>query len=263
MSSAVQWWLGMGAWVGLIYTWIVFKPMIQGVFFRGMGRREVRWELPEVMAVVMLVCFLLLGFALGEQEEEKVTVDLIVRGILSYIFLLFFIFCWFWFRKKEVRDYLGLTFGKTKLLDYFKWVLGVLPPVMFTQFLVTIFVGKVEAQAAIRFLAENSGWWERMLILLLAGVIAPVVEEILFRGWIYGVARDYGGKFAAMVVTSLLFALIHDQAMYFWGLFVFGLMLVIIYEYTGSLWASVAVHSGFNMISVLLTILWPELVLGT
>lgn len=73
-------------------------------------------------------------------------------------------------------------------------------------------------------------------------VIAPVLEEIIFRGYLFGTLRRSVPVWAAAIITSLLFGLAHGQ----WnvGIDVFLLSLVSCYlRYrTGSLWASILLH---------------------
>lgn len=94
-------------------------------------------------------------------------------------------------------------------------------------------------------------------------VMAPVGEEIVFRGVVYRGYRRSGSIFQAMLFSALLFALGHmnfNQAAY---AFVIGMILVLLVEATGSLWASVIYHVVFNGYSVCIMYLseslFPEL----
>lgn len=76
--------------------------------------------------------------------------------------------------------------------------------------------------------------------------VAPVCEEIVFRGYLYGASKKFTGGAAAAVFSGLVFAAAHGSLAAFLPLFIVGLALVIVYEKTGSLWAPVAVHFCFN-----------------
>lgn len=86
------------------------------------------------------------------------------------------------------------------------------------------------------------------LFLLLASVLAPIGEEILFRGWIYTSLRASFGVVAAMLVVSVLFALAHWEKTHLYALAVFpvGLGLAYIRERTGTIKASIVVHGLYN-----------------
>lgn len=85
------------------------------------------------------------------------------------------------------------------------------------------------------------------LALLATSIFAPIAEEILFRGAVYNLFKDNVGKFTALIVSSVLFALIHlnlYQASY--TLFI-GLFLGLILMKTGSLWLPVIFHIVYNL----------------
>ena len=84
--------------------------------------------------------------------------------------------------------------------------------------------------------------WERGLAFIMLAVVAPIVEEIIFRGWLYGKLRVKIPKWVAVLVTSFLFGLIHLQ----WnvGISVFSMSVVccLLREVTGTIYAGMLVH---------------------
>lgn len=91
--------------------------------------------------------------------------------------------------------------------------------------------------------------WERGLAFIMLAVIAPIVEEIIFRGWLYGKLRVKIPKWVAILVTSLLFSLVHLQ----WnvGITVFAMSVVncLLREVTGTIYAGTLVHILNNTIA--------------
>jgi len=85
-----------------------------------------------------------------------------------------------------------------------------------------------------------------VLMAVAAALVAPVCEEIVFRGYLYPVAKKYAGPWIAALGTALIFSAAHGSFAALLPLFVFGLVLVAIYEFTGSIWAPMAVHFLFN-----------------
>ena len=86
-------------------------------------------------------------------------------------------------------------------------------------------------------------------------LVAPVTEEIFFRGVVYNAwLREYGGR-VALVGSAVLFALIHGSLFLFAPIMALGIALVLLYRATGSLPAAMALHAGFNGITVLLGLL--------
>lgn len=101
---------------------------------------------------------------------------------------------------------------------------------------------------------------DRLIAFLTLIVIAPIAEEIIFRGWLYGrmrerLAKQYSNKVSMMVsifLVSLLFGIIHGQ----WnvGVNVFALSIVLcgLREITGSIHAGVLLHMLKNGIAFFL-----------
>ncbi len=84
---------------------------------------------------------------------------------------------------------------------------------------------------------------------LLVGVLAPILEEILFRGFVYRIFVKTWPLWMGSILSAALFALIHVQFQTFIPLFVLGLLLNYTYQKTGSLWAPIAFHSLNNILA--------------
>lgn len=83
-------------------------------------------------------------------------------------------------------------------------------------------------------------------LLLALGVLAPLAEELLFRGTVLPVfARAWGGR-AAVPLSAALFAAFHLSAAQIVVPFLLGLVLGWLRLRTGSLWACVAAHAAHN-----------------
>jgi membrane protease YdiL (CAAX protease family) len=96
------------------------------------------------------------------------------------------------------------------------------------------------------FAELSSPWW-----LLLAGiVVAPVVEELFFRGFVYaGLAERYSWRKAA-VISSALFALIHLQLTAIVPIFILGYIFAYLYRRSGSIWPAVLMHVSTNALGL-------------
>jgi uncharacterized protein len=80
--------------------------------------------------------------------------------------------------------------------------------------------------------------------ILLAGVLAPVLEELTFRGFLYRAWERQWSWVPSMLLTSVVFAIYHAN---FVPAFAASVLYVCLYRRTGSLWAPIAVHSFFNI----------------
>jgi len=95
-------------------------------------------------------------------------------------------------------------------------------------------------------------WYTLILNLILAGILAPIVEETLFRGVIFGSLQAYFGKWTAAVLSAVVFSTLHFQAYGFFPRFVLGMVLVYLYDKYKSLYPSVALHALNNIVATLI-----------
>jgi len=86
----------------------------------------------------------------------------------------------------------------------------------------------------------------RLLMVVAAVVVAPLSEELLFRGFLYGVCKRYTDSHFAALINALLFATVHMHVGSFAPLFTLALLLVLVYEITGSLVVPMLIHALFN-----------------
>lgn len=120
--------------------------------------------------------------------------------------------------------------------------------------------------AAWFWIAEGPGRVERMTVnidnevarafsptglvrLVIAVLVAPIVEELVFRGFIYQAFERRWGWLLAMISTSTLFGLYHPYA---WSAFVSSIIFVCVMRRTGSMWGPIVVHMIFNLL-----LWWP------
>ncbi|MGQ0604215.1 MAG: lysostaphin resistance A-like protein [Anaerolineales bacterium] len=88
---------------------------------------------------------------------------------------------------------------------------------------------------------------------LFVGILAPISEELFFRGALYGWLAARYRVWIAVLVSSTLFGLAHfDSLGVVVSSFIMGVMIALVYEYTRSLWAAIAIHVLNNSLAVLL-----------
>ena len=110
--------------------------------------------------------------------------------------------------------------------------------------------GGGEVQDIVRFLATPGLGAARVVVAVSAVFVAPFQEELIFRGYLYGVLRRYFGITAGVLINALLFAGIHQNAASFGGLFVLAVCLTLAYEWTGSIFVPMTMHALFNAFTV-------------
>ena len=90
-----------------------------------------------------------------------------------------------------------------------------------------------------------------LLFFVIAVVAAPLFEEIFFRGFVYQGLRHSWGWWPAALGSAAIFSVAHLQITVFVPIFALGVGLAWVYERTGSLWTSIAMHAVFNGLAVL------------
>jgi membrane protease YdiL (CAAX protease family) len=94
-------------------------------------------------------------------------------------------------------------------------------------------------------------------------VIAPLAEEVLFRGYLYGKLKQYIPIWLAVIVVSAIFGIFHlfGTDPIAWNLavdtFALSVVLCVLRETTGNLWASVLLHMLKNGIAFYLLFINP------
>ncbi|MDR4507947.1 MAG: CPBP family intramembrane metalloprotease [Candidatus Brocadiaceae bacterium] len=99
-------------------------------------------------------------------------------------------------------------------------------------------------------LSEKSGFVLFSLIFF-GSVIAPVFEEIIFRGFLQSALKNSFGKNYAIIISASLFAFVHMDIFAFLQIFILGLLLGYLYERTQTLAASIVVHILHNSLTLM------------
>jgi membrane protease YdiL (CAAX protease family) len=88
--------------------------------------------------------------------------------------------------------------------------------------------------------------WEYSLAFLSLVIVAPVAEELIFRGYLFGKLRKYAAVWVSVILSAALFAVAHLQFNVALDTFALGIVLALLRVTTGSIWASIALHALKN-----------------
>ena len=102
--------------------------------------------------------------------------------------------------------------------------------------------------------------YEYMLAFITIVVIAPIAEEMLFRGYLYGKLKKYSPRWIAIIVTSALFGFAHGQWNVAIDTFVLSVFLCLLRDLTGSLWPSIILHMLKNSIAYYFLFINPTVI---
>jgi membrane protease YdiL (CAAX protease family) len=101
-------------------------------------------------------------------------------------------------------------------------------------------------------LINPTTWWGGVSALLALVLVAPVTEELLFRGWLLQDLKERYGTGPALVWSSLLFGLVHIEPAAILYATLGGLVLGAVALRTKSTLGSIAMHAGVNALPLLL-----------
>ncbi|HUB36111.1 MAG TPA: CPBP family intramembrane glutamic endopeptidase [Solirubrobacteraceae bacterium] len=109
-----------------------------------------------------------------------------------------------------------------------------------------------EKEKLLEQLGSNEGAGLLLASAALTCVVAPICEELLFRGYVFTALRNWHGTWPAAIVTALVFGGVHAgsaPALDLVPLAGLGFGLCLLYRYTGSLYPCMAAHSLNNSIA--------------
>lgn len=103
-----------------------------------------------------------------------------------------------------------------------------------------------QSQAALELFADLDSLGSQVAVAISVTLFAPLFEEILFRGFVYRNLRDLIPPVPAMLVTGLLFGLVHLDLAFMFQLSALGAVLCFAYERSGSLLVPILIHALWN-----------------
>jgi len=107
----------------------------------------------------------------------------------------------------------------------------------------------------LQLISESTAIPLRVLIVFLAVVVAPLLEEMLFRGLFQTMIRSYLEQpWVAIIITSAIFASVHQNVTHWPALFMLAMGLGYAYEKSGSLFRPIFMHALFNGVAIAATL---------
>ena len=111
-------------------------------------------------------------------------------------------------------------------------------------------LGDPQHQQIVQDLVSASSVEKKLMLIVGACMIAPLAEEVIFRGYLYPVVKRFTEPAIAAVFTGILFGAIHGNIWAVIPLSIFGILLAVLFELSGSIWACILCHALFNAINV-------------
>lgn len=93
---------------------------------------------------------------------------------------------------------------------------------------------------------EEDSTFVLVFMVVFGSLAAPIVEELLFRGFLQTALYRYLGRWKSIFVSSFFFAIVHLNIYVFLQIFLLGILLSYVFDKTKSLVSTIAIHSVHN-----------------
>ena len=192
-------------------------------------------------------------------ERLGVSVDsglVVLQSVIFHWAGFVMVAAWLLWKKIPWSSAFGISFGRVprSLGQAVVFLLATMPILFFYTLIYHLglsFFGREPTLQDVAFaISEETTSAMRAYFFILAVVIAPCFEEILFRGIAMTVLAKRIGAGAAVAITSAIFAVMHGHVPSLVPLFILSVGLALAYIYSGSLLVPMFMHSLFNFVSV-------------
>ncbi|MDD5614528.1 MAG: type II CAAX endopeptidase family protein, partial [Candidatus Omnitrophica bacterium] len=229
------------------------------------------WDLKDFFKILIWVIFWMQVFSVSDDIFGWLTGTTNERLFILLSFISSFaldiavaVLIVYWLKKKHKQTLSALGIKVRRVLHDFK--LGFLSymsflPVIFIVFMLSAaYFQKYDSggsgQLVFYFLIFEKNPYILAAVSLFVAVIGPFVEELFFRGLLYGSLKKSIGVFQAALVSSLVFSMLHMNLIGLLPILSLAILLVYLYEKTGSFWVPFFVHVLHNSFILAVVLLW-------
>lgn len=238
----------------------------------------IRWTLRDLimtgLLAVALTAALLLAILLPSALGVTTIRDLLLSrplaismGVGGLVYLIGIIATYVIIVRRERGSWREIGFRAPPILAL------LLTPVIFVVQMLLLAIANVILQSIIGpfenpqidALTDRAGfsWLNFAAVFIVGAIIAPIAEEMLFRGLLYQWLRNHTGAVAAILLSGAIFSVVHFIPVLFLPLFVVGVVLAAVFELTRSLWITITLHFFQNALGICVIFLlqaYPNLV---
>lgn len=213
--------------------------------------------------LVIFLIGLLNNFGLSYEFLDTSVLEMVISTVVYILMLLIVIgLPWLIFRSKTTREEVGLSrlpFWMDIIITPAGLIIYLVITVALTLLMVNFFPNiDVKQAQEIGFSGINQRY-EYILAFLTLVVIAPIAEEIIFRGYLFSKMKKYLPVWISIIVTSLMFGFIHGQITVAVDTFALSIVLCVLRQITGGLWSPILLHMAKNGVAYYILFINPIL----
>ncbi|HWB59600.1 MAG TPA: CPBP family intramembrane glutamic endopeptidase [Chthoniobacteraceae bacterium] len=236
--------------------------LIAGRVAAGGGKVPVKnFDLADVVVGALLALFFILPCFLPPAKEKGIHDSDLIANAVVYLTLVTFLCSFMFFRRFDLAAQFGLNAMNPFKVPAFSVALlaAAYPLLLLVGIIVDLVLQKLhgaepQPQELMQFFSDAVRKHDHRAVaymFLTATLIAPLTEELIFRGYFHGILKRYIGVAAGVVLNAALFACIHQSLPALPGLFLLAICLTLAYEFTGSILVNMGMHSLFNFCSLM------------
>ena len=261
-----------------LLTILVGSSLLLKNLWNLLKSKSIQWKefTPLKLDLIDMVLLISGGFVvLGEVFSPLLSITIIdffskdlspeisqsLKIFFGYIFMalppLFIVFKQIKFIDKEFilkKDYFQFNFRPISkgLLDGIRGWIMIIPIVLLTSLVMNYFIeNQMGSNPLLEIVLNNNNYFAFLILFITTTLLAPIFEEIIFRGVLLPIlSRDFG-KIIGIVFSSFIFALAHLSFSEFPPLFILGIGLACTRLISGRLISSVVMHSLWNGLTFL------------
>lgn len=201
-----------------------------------------------IVVIFQLIGSLIAGVDLANSESERTSTQQLVISFFDLVGT--FLVLWLFMDLVDKETFRKLGFQtRDRLKEFISGIfIGLIIMVVGYALLITF--------KEISFLKVNFNLKELFISILLYTIVA-IVEETLFRGYILRNLMVSFNKYFALILSSILFSLMHIlnpniDLLSLFNIFLIGILLGLSYVHTKNLWFPIAMHLSWNLFQSLL-----------
>ena len=202
-----------------------------------------------IVGTFQLIGAFIAGVDITNLDPKKISTQEIITISIFDLFGTFFVL-WLFMKFVDKEHFTKLGFQTKNRLKEF--IIGILIGLIIMSLGYFILIGLKEI-----FFIRIHFNYKKLLISILLYTIVALVEETLFRGYILKNLMNSFNKYIALVISSILFSLMHSfnpniDLFSLFNLFLAGIVLGLSYIHTKNLWFPIAMHLSWNLFQTLL-----------
>ncbi len=242
------------------YLWLLWVKRVGRSVFGPVELPRARWK--EWDVVVVFLTFLVVANILGVLVGHTGTETMLMANNIAELLAVCLVLKLVKLRGQAPHDAFGLHLrgSRRHIAAGLAVSLALLPAFVAGSFLWRLLLvrfygdGFDLSQELVVKLAQTPSLSLMFQIIIAAVLVAPVAEELFFRGFLYGVLRRRVRPVVAMAAVGVLFGVFHSPLAAVVPMCVLGCFLCYIYENTARLTVPIAIHFLFNLGQVALII---------